>query len=403
MGKYINSANLVNELYQEVTGKEPLEVVDNSNIITIGNQIMSASTDVIAGKIYTKVTETIVRNKAYAANSTFAGLYRTGKEYGNIIELLRVRSYTATEDPSFKPTNGQKYDDFLTYEAPDFVATYIESKTGWQIKHWMPTYQLKEAFTSMENMDKFLGAMETAVINSINVRLEAMARNALANMIGETLHSAFPEGTGYNLASTAKAVNLLKLYNDGPNAGGTPLTAAQAQNDPDFIRFAITKIKIDKGRLSTMSTLYNIKGEETHTRPEDIKLTLLNTFAAKAETYLYSNAYHDQYLTNALASANDVPFWQGSGDNDFDDTSISSIKVKIEVPGETEGTTTSATVEASGIIGCMYDKDAVLIYNESRPAGAFFHPDLQQTRIYNKFAAGFANLLDSNFIVYFVA
>ena len=51
----------------------------------------------------------------------------------------------------------------------------------------------------------------------------------------------------------------------------------------------------------------------------------------------------------------------------------------------------------------MYDKDAVIVYNESRPAGAFYHPDLQQVKVYNKFAAGFANLLDSNFIVYYVA
>ena len=398
MGKYFDSAAIVNELYQECTGKEALDTVDNSNIVDIGSQIMAAwSTDNLVGKIYTKITETIVRNKVYEANSTFKGLYRTGKEYGNIIELLRVKHYEASSDPSFKPTNGAKYDDFLTYEAPDVEATYIESKTGWQVKHWEPSYQLKEAFNSLENMDKFLGAMGIAVINSINVRLEAMARDALANMIAEVGYSHGVATLANN--SYSNCVNLLKLYNDGPNAGGTPLTAAAAQNDPEFIRFAITKMKIDKGRLSTMSVLFNVNEVETHTRPEDIKTTLLNTFKAKAETYLYANTYHDNFLTDGTADVNTVPFWQASGSTDFDDKSISSIDLKIKVPGSD----TAQEVAMSGILGVMYDKDAVIVYNESRPAGAFFHPDLQQTRVYNKFAAGFANLLDSNFIVYYVA
>ena len=398
MGKYFDSAAIVNELYQECTGQAALDTIDNSNIVDIGTQIMAAwSTDNLVGKIYTKITETIVRNKVYEANSTFKGLYRTGKEYGNIIELLRVKHYEATSDPSFKPTNGATYDDFLKYEAPDYEATYIESKTGWQVKHWEPTYQLKEAFMSMESMDKFLGAMGTAVINSINVRLEAMARDALANMIGEVAYSRGVANLPNN--SYSNCVNLLKLYNDGPNAGGTPLTAAAAQNDPEFIRFAITKMLIDRGRISTMSVLYNVNEVETHTRPDDVRLTLLNTFSAKAKTYLYADTYHEELISGGLGATNEVPYWQASGDTDFDDTSISSIDLKIKVPGSD----TAQEVALGGILGVMYDKDAVIVYNESRPAGAFYHPDLQQTRVYNKFAAGFANLLDSNFIVYFVA
>ena len=398
MGKYFDSAAVVNELYKECTGKEALDTVDNSNIVDIGAQIMSSwSTDNLYSKIYTKITETIVLNKIYEANSTFKGLYRTGKEYGNIIELLRVKHYEATSDPSFSPQNGATYNDFLTYEAADVEATYIESKTGWQIKHWEPTYQLKEAFTSLESMDKFLGAIGVAVINSINVRLEAMARNALANMIAEVGYSHGVANLANN--SYSNCVNLLKLYNEGPNAGGTALTAAQAQNDPEFIRFAITKMLIDRGRISTMSVLYNINEAETHTRPEDIRLTLLNTFSAKAKTYLYADTFHEELISGGLGTTNEVPFWQASGDTDFDDTSISSIDLKIKVPGSD----TAQEVAMSGILGVMYDKDAVMVYNESRPAGAFFHPDLQQTRVYNKFAAGFANILASNFIVYYVA
>lgn len=396
MGKYYDSHAMVNELYQECTGQAALDTIDNSNIVDIGAQIMANwSTDNLSSKIYTKITETIVRNKLYEANSTFKGLYRTGKEYGNIIELLRVKHYEASADPSFKPTNGATYDDFLTYEAPDVEATYIESKTGWQIKYWMPSYQLKEAFTSLENMDKFLGAIGIAVENSINVRLEAMARDALANMIAEVGYSHGVANLANN--SYSNCVNLLKLYNEeNPNA---TLTAAEAPNNPDFIRFAITKMKIDRGRLSIMSVLYNVNEKETHTRPEDIKCTLLNTFKAKAENYLYANTYHDTFLTGATADVNEVAFWQATGTSDFDDTSISSIDLKIKVPNSD----TAQEVAMSGILGVMYDKDAVVVYNEARPAGAFFHPDLQQTRIYNKFAAGFANLLDSNFIVYYVA
>lgn len=394
---YVNSATMINELYNEYTGKNDISTVDNSNIVRVGKEITNAtSKDNLYGKIFTKVTETIVRNKVYAAKSAFGNLYRTGREYGDIIELLRVDNYVAEEDPSFKPTNGARYDDFLTYTSPTYSAKYVESKTGWQIKHWEPTYQLDTAFTSMEAADKFFGAIETAVINSINVRLEAMAKDALANMIGEVAFNRFPTNAGYAAASFANCVNLLKLYNDEV-APATALTAAKALTDPEFLRFAATKIMIDRLRIQSYSSLYNIDAVETFTRPEDIQLTLLNTFSTKLKTYLYSDTFNAEFLK--LPGYSEVAFWQATGTTDFDSTKISSIDLKVEDPAST----TPAEVQMSGILGVMYDKDAVIIYNESRPAGAFYHPDLQQVRVYNKFAAGFANLLDSNFIVYYIA
>ena len=197
--------------------------------------------------------------------------------------------------------------------------------------------------------------VNAAVEKSMTIKADALIMRTINNMIAETVLAdavAFG-GTAGNLtsadlssASTARCVNLLKLYNDKTGAS-TPLTAAKAITDPDFIRFASYVMGTYADRLQSISTVFNVGGKERFTPKDMLHVVLLSDFAKAAQTYLYSDTFNRGDVL--LPQAETVPFWQGSGQN-YEFASTGNINIK-ESGGK--------AVEISGVLGVMFDRDAL--------------------------------------------
>ena len=392
----VDGSAIVNQLYNEITGSTDISLVDNTNIVDIGRQLQSmTSTDNLYSKIYNKVGLTIIENKYYKGD--FQNLYKTMSEYGSIIELLRVKPFVATKDPSRNPTAGT-YNKFTQYNPAEIEAKYIENESAWQIEYWKPTDQLWSAFKSVEAMNSFINnGIVVQVMSDINARLEALASNAIANMIGETVYHNFPtpEINGYNANSFPTCQNIRKLYNDlHPDH---QLTVAQclAMNDESFVKFFVKTVLDTRKRLTRYSKVFNIEGATTFTSPEDINLTILDPVNNAMTVNVYSSVYHKELLS--LGNFNTVPYWQSSGQS-YDTSILSEVNVKIKTP---DGT--NPTVEFPGVLAVLYDKEAVICFNEHRKATSFYNPDIDMTFIQDKYRSGYANVLDRNFVVFYVA
>ena len=118
---------------------------------------------------------------------------------------------------------------------------------------------------------------------------------------------------------------------------------------------------------------------------------MLSDFEKAAKTYLYADSYNkDQVL---LPNAETIPFWQGSGKKyDFD--SVAHITIK-----ETNGT----SVEISGVLGVMFDRDALGVCNLDRRVTTNYNAKAEFFNNYYKFDAGYFNDTNENFVVFFVA
>ena len=222
----------------------------------------------------------------------------------------------------------------------------------------------------------------------MTVKVDALIMRTINNMIGETVHSEYSAGS-YGASSGVRAVNLLYLYNQRyPSA---QLTAENAPTDPDFIRFAAYKMGLYSDRLSKMSTLFNVGGKERFTPVDMLHVVLLSDFAAAANVYLQSDTFHEQFT--ALPNAETVPYWQGSG-TEYGFDSVSTINIK---------TASNDVVEISGILGVMFDRDALGVSNLDRRVTTNYNAKAEFFTNFYKFDAGYFNDLNENFVVFFVA
>ena len=390
--KVNDASTIVNELYKEMTGQKDIDTVDSSNIVDIGKTLqgLGAGVDVIYKKIADRVGKLIIRNKIY--DGKFMNIFKDGWDYGNILQTLRVKSVDAVSDPSYAPVSGQNY-PLTQFDAMDVTQKFYQDFDGFQVTYWRPTDQLWSAFNSMDEMTRFLTGVEIAIRNGVTKRLQGLAKTAINNMIAQTMYKEFPNAD-YNADSKMKAVNLLHLYN--AQSGVAPITVEKCRNNQDFLRFAAKTINNWYDRLQDMSVLFNIDGEEEFSKASDINITMLSTFSNDLKYNLYNAAGQFDYSLMKLPNYETVPYWQGSGTS-YDEGAIGEIHQTIKVGEETK------TIEATGILAVMHDTEAVAINCERKKVTTFYHPDLDQTKFFDKYLGQYINAFDKNFVVFYVA
>ena len=144
-------------------------------------------------------------------------------------------------------------------------------------------------------------------------------------------------------------------------------------------------------RMSKISNLFNIGGKDRFTPSDMLHVVMLADFKKAANVFLQSDVFHDSFTE--LPNADVVPYWQGSGTGyDFNDISALNIK-----------TASGSSVTASGILGVMFDRDALGVTNLDRRVTTNYNPKAEFYNNWYKFDAGYFNDTNENFVVFFVA
>jgi hypothetical protein len=206
-------------------------------------------------------------------------------------------------------------------------------------------------------------------------------------MIAETIYTEYTGGT-YTGSSGVRAVNLLYLYNQA-HSDATISTAEKAIKTPEFIRYASEVMGNYIDRLKVMSKLFNVGGTAKFTPADRLHVVLLSEFRRASDIYLQSSTFHDE-LTR-LPNSETVVYWQGSGTGyAFADTS--SIDVT---------TTGGHSVDIDGVLGVMFDRDALGVANLDRRVTTNYNAKAEFWNEWHKFDAGFFNDFDENCVVFF--
>lgn len=380
-------APLVNSITQEMTGEIPLLNEDLGNVVDVGTAIFGLDYDRFTRDLVDHVGRMIFVNRVY--DKGMLPLLRDGWEYGSVLQKVHyVKLPEASENETWELNNGQSYDPNIFYGS-DVASKFFTKRVTFEVDISLVEEQVKSAFDNSGQLAAFIAMIETAVDNSITIKLRGLEMRTINNMIAETLHNDIP-GAGYTNYTGNRVVNLLKLYN---TAFTKTLKADAALYDGDFLRFAASVIRKIPRRLSELSTLYNVGGAERFTPPDRLDIIMLNDFKENLGVYLYDA--NGQFLTDNLRLPNSysVSYWQGPGTSyDFDD--ISSIKVT---------TASGHEVTASGIVGIMYDHDAMGISNLKRKTTSNYNPKADFTNYFHKAFAGYWNDLNENLVVFMVA
>jgi hypothetical protein len=233
--------------------------------------------------------------------------------------------------------------------------------------------------------------IQTAIENSMTVKLDSLIMRTINAAIAETMASEYANNTGYNTKSGVRAVNLLYLYNGTVPQAQQISSAADAIHDPEFIRFAAYTIGLYSDRLEVMSTLFNVEETEKFTPKDRQHIVLLSEFKRAADVYLQSDTFHDEFT--ALPEAESVTYWQGSGtDYAFSSTS----KIDVVAPS-------GATVTTSGVLGVIFDRDALGVSNLDRKVTSHYNAKADFWNEWHRAVAGYFLDRAENTVVFFVA
>lgn len=382
---------LMNGVVEEVLGQEPVVQEDLSNVVDIGNTIISTNNlDNYVRKLVNHIGKVVFDNRVYSGAAP--SVLMDSWEYGSILEKISADLPEATENESWNLQDGMSYDQDVFYQ-PKITAKFFNSKVTFEVPVSFTELQVKESFSSKEQLNGFLSMIFNAVEKAMTIRLDSLVMRAINNMTAETLVADLYDETEEEIDLTGtgvKAINLLALYNADKDAE-EQLQPEEAIRNADFIRFASYMISLHRDRMTKISTLFNVGGKERFTPAEDIVTVLLSDFASATNVFLNSDVYHNEMT--ALPAYETVPYWQGSGVGyEFQD--VSSINVK---------TTSKKVVEASGILGVMFDRQAVGVANLDRRVTTNYNAKAEFFTNYYKMDAGYYNDLNENFLVFFVA
>ena len=402
--------SLINSVSGEVLGKTDIVAEDLTGIVDLGTEVFNQNAvDNYVKSLVNHIGKVIFVNRPYAGK--VPSVLMDAWEFGSVLEKISADVPEAEENDTWNLTDGTSYDQDV-FHKPTVTAKFFNSKVTFEVPVSITERQVKESFSSAAQLNGFISMIYAAVEKSMTIKTDALVMRTINNMIAETIladakaFGATAEGdmTGANLAngSTARCVNLLKLYNDKfyPATPGSPsptpnpdaLTADDAITDPDFIRFASYVMGTYADRMQSISTLFNVGKKERFTPKDMLHVVLLSDFAKAAQTYLYSDTFNRGDVL--LPKAETVPFWQGSG-TDYAFASTGKINVKESKGGK--------AVTVTGVLGVMFDRDALGVCNLDRRVTTNYNAKAEFFNNYYKFDAGYFNDTNENFVVFFAA
>lgn len=388
---------IINSVSGEVLGKTDIVQEDLTGIVDLGKEVFNQSAvDNYVKSLVNHIGKVIFVNRPYAGK--VPSVLMDAWEFGSVLEKISADVPAAEENDTWNLTDGTEYKQDV-FHKPTVTAKFFNSRVTFEVPVSITERQVKESFSNAAQLNGFISMIYAAVEKSMTIKADALIMRTINNMIAETVLADAQKfgataagnmaGADLSSASTARCVNLLKLYNDKVGTSAK-LTAAKAITDPDFIRFASYVMGTYADRLQSISTVFNVGGKERFTPKDMLHVVLLSDFAKAAQTYLYSDTFNRGDVL--LPQAETVPFWQGSGKN-YEFASTGNIKVK-ESGGK--------AVEISGVLGVMFDRDALGVCNLDRRVTTNYNAKAEFFNNYYKFDAGYFNDTNENFVVFFI-
>lgn len=382
-------SGLLNSVFGEVLGETGLISEDLSNLVSAGTVITSSTDfgdnfDNYAKAIVDKVGKTIFADRVYRAKDL--GIWRDYFEYGSVLEKIRVDVGEYEDncewDLTKMGTTGLDYnekiqnhiEELFKFVPANVQAKYFNLKTTFKTVISITRKQLKSAFDSASSMARFIGMIENRILSKMEIAKEELQRRAIGNFIGT------------KIATSSNVVDLKAAFEA---AGGAVITSLSAAlQNADFLRFAAKRITMDREFMTQPSKIYNDGQFYSHTPVEDSRLIVLSDLDAGLKFNLYGDTYNEEFVK--LDNYKTIPFWQGTG-TDMGIAARSALKIT---------TSGGQTVDKSGILGILFDRDGIMACNEDPEVRSQYNADGNFTNFFYCYDASFYNDTDENGIIY---
>nr|DAV16441.1 MAG TPA: major capsid protein [Caudoviricetes sp.] len=371
---------LINEVAKQTFGESAVTVTDTSTLVALGDKVLSSDvdTDKFAKTLVDRIGRTIFSIRRYTASGD-DGLVKEPFEYGCIVQKIYVDLPEAKENKAWEIGESSYTPTYAPVIKPSIKQKLFEKMVTWEIDVTIPDFMFRTAFTSAQGVATLIDAIFTTMDNYMEIALENNKNLTRATFIANKLNKGNPCGNH----------NLLAEYNA---LTGATLTVATCMRDIGFLKWASQQINLWASRMKKMSVLFNDEKYKRHTPTADLVVNVLQDFDSALVSYLESDTYHNEMVKLANTYST-LPYWQGTGETySFSDTS----KIHVKLNKDT-------TVEQSGVIAVMYDRDAMGVTITKRNGTTERNNHDEYTNYYNKATYGYFNDMSENGIVFYVA
>ena len=366
-------------------------------IVDLGEKILGDGTDPMAADIYfraliTQLGRIIIDSRSYQAQ--LPKLFVDPMEWGGFTEFVMTELSDVMIDEMWNPDGFVKWGtmssdnppvdlgaaegariaaiEFGCYKPP--VSSKIFKKNhGIMVPLTIAREQMFTAFKSLAEYNRFLASQYVSVDNTIQAKAEVYALMTVSMGAGVAKYNN-------------NEINLLSEYQF--ITGNTQVTAANALQSADFLKYALSRIAETKDNLKRLGADFN--NHEHVTFSPSANLILLNKFANATKFNVRANTYHEELL--GVGDYDKVAAWQAavssSNTTPYNFETASTImlsKSASEEIGFSEATT------ITGLIGVLYDRFAMGVTLDKKKSTSQYAASRDTTNI-------FAHSLESNIV-----
>lgn len=333
--KLTQVATLLNEtIVPNLLGEGTTISADLSNIVDLGTALADITAEDMqdfAKDLVVGVARNLFDSRAYRSETY--GLMNDAREFGGVVQRVKVKLYSAEDSPIWTLQNGTDYFDG-TYYGADIDSKIYTKDTIFQVKNSIPVEKFKQSFTSADGVMSLIATIEQQVDNTITMELNGLAKTTLQQMIATSVASG-------------QVIHLLTEYNTLAGlSGDDALTVDTCLYNAPFLRWCAMTIVRLRDLTQDMNKKYNDGTIETFTPADDLRVTLLSEFARSIEFNMEADTFHNDIVS--VGEYNTINFWQNSSDDMLPSLGVTA-EVKTNV-GE------ASPVTVSGVVGTIFDR-----------------------------------------------
>ena len=333
--KLTQVATLLNEtIVPNLLGEGTTISADLSNIVDLGTALEDITAEDMqdfAKDLVVGVARNLFDSRAYRSETY--GLMNDAREFGGVVQRVKVKLYSATNSPIWTLQNGTDYFDG-TYYGADIDSKIYTKDTIFQVKNSIPVEKFKQSFTSADGVMSLIATIEQQVDNTITMELNGLAKTTLQQMIATSV-------------ANGQVIHLLTEYNTLAGlTGDDALTVDTCLYNAPFLRWCAMTIVRLRDLTQDMNKKYNDGSIETFTPADDLRVTLLSEFARSIEFNMEADTFHNDIVS--VGEYNVINFWQNSSNSMLPTLGVTA-EVKTNV-GQAD------PVTVSGVVGTIFDR-----------------------------------------------
>ena len=375
---------LMNAVMAQLTGQESFQVVDAQGFMDAGKLAMEYKTDEIFNALTIVGARLFTATRPYKAPLWLIDSINSGY-FNNRIRKISYYSTWALPSGAFNTDlftnladgfdNGENPSDGTPQSTKDMYEQHpvhplemnFMNSSVWQDCLTRYEDQIKIAFTSEDEWARFWSGVLTEKGNDIEQRKEAHNRLTLLSRMG--LAAAMGQG------ATAGASTVIDLTAGFNAKFGTNYTGAQLRTTylKEFLAYFVSEFKILSNMMTKRSGYFHVAPVLTladgshyilrHTPKSEQRFMMYTPLWEQAKAMVLPEIFNTEYLQPEQFES--VDFWQTYS---MSDSVKAAVDLKITVPGWLEdiiGNTTGSsdtafTFKPDYVVGCLFDKDAVL-------------------------------------------